>query len=339
MFREYLSGKCRRDIAGDLRKEGVPKRTGATDWRPTDVTLLLKNEKYAGNALLQKTYSSGCLPFRTVRNRGEQPQYFVQGSHPAIVSQEDFDRARALAERRKHKKAPPTVYPFTRRMACAHCGATMKRRLQNGRVTWICYNHYEDKDFCPVLPIAEGDIEDVFVLLWNKLHKNRRYILGPLLTGLREIRLRTSADPAGLDDLNRQIAEINGQVTLLAQIRAKGYLDEALYIAQVGELESRLGELRFRRKVLLRLDEDDPTLADVEKLLEIMETAEPLDAFDAAAFLSITDNIIADNTELRFRLSGELELCERYGERGGVPHEEPQHPVRVSDERRRDHTA
>ena len=97
IFSEYLRGKTSREIAQTLNAEGTLNRF----WRREMVDYILTNERYAGNALLQKKYRTEAFPREVKRNRGERSMYFILGSNEPIVSQETFDRAKALRQGEK----------------------------------------------------------------------------------------------------------------------------------------------------------------------------------------------------------------------------------------------
>ena len=138
-FAAYLSGIGTPTIAAMLRREHAPTRMGG-DWYDKGVMEMLKNEKYTGAALLQKTYKLDHLSKKVVQNRGELPQYYVEGSHPAIIDRETYERVQALIARNYLKTAPSkplnTRYPFTGKILCEHCGKHFKRKTACRRGAW-----------------------------------------------------------------------------------------------------------------------------------------------------------------------------------------------------------
>ena len=103
IFDMYLSGYSKADIAGEITKLGVPTRDGNTYWQQTTISYVLQNERYSGNALLQKKYTTNTLPYQKKRNNGEKDQYFVTGSNQPIISQEVFDAVQSLMRKRAQK--------------------------------------------------------------------------------------------------------------------------------------------------------------------------------------------------------------------------------------------
>ena len=311
IFREYLSGRSRQQIVDGLISDNIPREM---PWRPACITLMLANEKYAGEAIAQKTYTTDTLPFKKVVNRGVLQKYHVQNSHPPIICPEDFEKVQELSKKRKVEAPKPVKYTFSSRICCANCGKSFKRRMQNGKISWTCYTHWQKMELCPTPPVYEADIQIAFVRMWNKLLRHRKYILTPLLADLKELSVKTAIDSIRLGELNRQIAELTEQNLILSQVHSKGYLDSALFTQQSDELGGKINALRKERRNLLKQDEDDPVLAGTQALADIMDEATPLAEFDEVAFLSVTENIIIDSDKkLQFRLKGGLELLEFIG--------------------------
>ncbi len=165
IFSEYVAGRSSMKIAKALNAEGVASYTGLT-WTDKRVREVLKNEKYAGNALMQKKFVVDHLTKREKINHGELPQYFAEGTHEAIIDQATFDRAQQiLAERREQNKAskPSTArYPFSGLITCGNCGEKFRRRTCNGKLYWQCETFlFQGKTFCPAKQIPESTLYQV----------------------------------------------------------------------------------------------------------------------------------------------------------------------------------
>lgn len=102
IFALYLGGYGIQAIANILNDEDAPKRSGHAQWRSRTVNYILTNERYIGDALLQKKYRTETLPHRLKLNKGEKPMYYVENSNPPIISREVFNAAMEL---RKSKNA------------------------------------------------------------------------------------------------------------------------------------------------------------------------------------------------------------------------------------------
>ena len=159
IFDQYVSGGSTVGIARALEASGVPTVSGGK-WNDSRVRDILKNEKYIGNALLQKTYVADHLTKRLVRNHGELTQYYVEGTHDAIIDPDTYELAQRRIAQNTDKcniKKPTTArYPFSGKIACGNCGKHFGRKTTHGRVSWICTTfQFEGKSACPAKQIPE----------------------------------------------------------------------------------------------------------------------------------------------------------------------------------------
>lgn len=162
IFSEYIAGSGSSTIAMRLSNEGIPRMRGG-EWRSSYIIGILKNEKYMGDALLQKTYSPSHLTKNKRINRGALPQYYAQGTHPAIIDRDTFNKAQEImAERWRHlavQKPTNTRYPFSGMIVCGRCGKHFKRKTTNGRISWQCQTYLQiGKRFCPAKRIPENTL-------------------------------------------------------------------------------------------------------------------------------------------------------------------------------------
>lgn len=160
IFLLYLAGTGVDRIARHMASLGIQKPRGGA-WTSARVLEILKNEKYAGNALLQKRYIPDYLSKREVRNTGKLPQYFATDTHPAIISVETFERAQVLLEENRRKnniqKSPGRRYPFSGLLRCGNCGKPYKRVVCHGRACWQCSTYLlHGKTACPAKQIPES---------------------------------------------------------------------------------------------------------------------------------------------------------------------------------------
>lgn len=152
IFNSYLSGMGKQTIANMLNEMQIPTINGC-EWTAEDIRRILKNEKYAGNMLLQKKFRENHLTKRTLKNDGKLPQYFVEESHEPIIEQSIFEAVQKhLHEQRERFSAskPAGIYPFTGKIQCQCCSKNYRRKTTATGVVWICatYNT-KGKKFCP----------------------------------------------------------------------------------------------------------------------------------------------------------------------------------------------
>ncbi|GAB6174521.1 recombinase family protein [Paradesulfitobacterium aromaticivorans] len=141
IFEDYINGMGGGKIAEKLKEMNIATvRSG--DWNSERVIAILKNEKYAGNALLQKKYVADHLTKKLVRNKGILPMYFAEGTHPAIIDMETFEKAQAVMKERRRlfgaKSNTRNRYPFSGIIECGSCGKMYKRKVRDGKPAWQC---------------------------------------------------------------------------------------------------------------------------------------------------------------------------------------------------------
>ena len=159
VFRDYINRISTASIARRLQGEGIPTRFGG-QWSVRRIIDMIRNEKYSGNALLQKKYVLDHLTKLLKLNRGQLPMYYVEGTHEAIIDEAIFRQAQVIYERNKEKAATkrPTTqrYPFSSVLRCPHCGKNYKRKITHDRVSWNCATFLkEGKAVCHTKQIPE----------------------------------------------------------------------------------------------------------------------------------------------------------------------------------------
>ena len=165
IFDSYVSGASTKALADALTEAGVV-RVGDGKWTATRVRDLLKNEKYTGNALLQKKFVKDHLTKKLVRNKGELPQYYAEQTHPGIIDMQTFERAQAIMDGHRQKSCgtEPTTkrYPFSGRIVCGNCGKNYSHKTTHGKVAWQCTTFlYSGKSACPAKQVPEDTLTEL----------------------------------------------------------------------------------------------------------------------------------------------------------------------------------
>ena len=313
IYQRYLQGFNMEEIADEITKYGIPTRDHKIRWKPRSIHYILHNEKYAGNSLLQKKYTTSTLPYHQKQNHGALPQYFYEDSHPPIIDSDTFSRVQELLKA-KGSHIPPKsgrLHPFTRIMTCEVCGSIFKRNKSNRAAHWICRTHDKSAQSCPVQQISEEMIVKAFLKLYFKLRNPGFSTLVQLTTDLRTARNSKFLWNPDIIELNAKIADITRQDRLLAQLKQQGLVDPDLFISRRDALAEQLRAVKLEKERLLK-SEENPTISQTRVLLETLEAApEFLDTFDEELFREIVDKIIVESNErLRFRLINGLELTE-----------------------------
>lgn len=220
IYADYLSGHAPARIARELTAEGIPTPRGKTKWTTTTIRSILKNEKYKGDALLQKSLTTDFLTKKTKINEGEVPQYYVTGNHEAIIDPAVWEQVQAETARRKHPSVR-SEHPFAAKIRCGQCGGWFGRKTWHStskyaRHIWRCNNKYEgNKTRCTTPHVLESQIEEAFVAaLADRLGKISG--AGDVLELLDATTFNTEKHRAKLARLEEEVeglvARINGLV-------------------------------------------------------------------------------------------------------------------------------
>ena len=315
IFRQVLSGNSTAEIARKLNEEGVATRRGGS-WTSTTINGMIRNEKYTGDVIFQKSYSDE--QFTRHRNNGERDQYYVADHHEAIVSHEDYDAANAILDRNGAEKGVyadsrkyQNRYCFSGKIICGNCGAVWKRRKISGYFGYACTTHLADKDACGMKSIREDSIMAAFTTMLNKLIFARDKVLLPYANSLKNAQ-RTEY----LDELNaiEEALEQNQQKRQqITQLFTRGYLDPAIYAQQIDELRKQSEQLTAQKNAITaRVSGDDKQKKALEDILHFTARASMMTEFDKALFTRFVDRVIVySRTEIGFAMKCGLTLRER----------------------------
>lgn len=318
IFDLYLQGIGMQTIANILNNEGVRRQYGRKKWHHTTVNYVLNNERYKGDALLQKQITTQTLPFKKQRNHGEQPMYYVENSNPAIVSRETYEAVQALIKSRQPScKRKAKNYPLTRTLLCPDCGHTFRRQVVNGTTYWLCAAKATNKTDCAWRRVKEDEVYAAFNLMIRKVQANREYLLGTLIRQLEELQYRTTGSQQRIKEIDREIADLTAQNIVLSRLHGKGVLNAADYTAQSDVLENKITELRIERRTKITDSDENEMLEELKMLNDILKEVEIGIGFDAELFEQTVDSITVESNErLTFHLAGGISLPEKIREKG-----------------------
>lgn len=184
IFREYLQGLSLQEICIGLEGDGILTGAHLPKWRPETVHKMLQNEKYMGDALLQKTYTVDFLTKKKVKNDGIAPQYYVENSHEGIISRDLFIRTQEEIKRRanlnsgsdRKRRIYSSKYALSSIVVCEHCGDIFRRIKWNNRgcqsTVWRCVSRVLKKSSgidCSARTVKEELLHQVVVDAVNQI--------------------------------------------------------------------------------------------------------------------------------------------------------------------------
>lgn len=179
IYRDFLEGASPLKIAKALTADGIPTPRGAKEWQTSTVRSILTNEKYKGDALLQKRFTADFLTKKLVKNEGQVPQYYVEGSHPAIIDPDVWELAQHIMKTSTGAGRHDRV--FSRMVFCEHCGGlygakTWHSTSKYKRVVWKCNRRYEVEHPGKTPTITDEQLQAAWVEALTELAKRRSLI-------------------------------------------------------------------------------------------------------------------------------------------------------------------
>jgi len=294
----FLEGRTIRAIADSLTQQGIPTPRRRTKWSVSTVTSILTNEKYKGDALLQKTYTADYLTKSVKKNHGEVPQYYIEDSHPAIIDPETFELVQnEIKRRRPHRHQLHRNSPFTAKIICSDCGGFYGRKVWHSnskykKLIWRCNHKYEQDMVCSTPNLTEEEIEKAFIKAFNQVlgekqrHIKRFEALLPILADTskldEQLKVAQSEHSRLMNDLRLFMDEntlhVQDQVEYNRKFTEKSQLCEAKE-AEIGNLEKQLLEQSGRKELIKRC------------LEEIQKCGEILAKFDVNLWNSMVESV------------------------------------------------
>ncbi|MEG0919359.1 MAG: recombinase family protein [Anaerovoracaceae bacterium] len=319
IFEDTLDGKSTRAIAKELNDGGVKSKKGGK-WTPGAINAIIRNEKFTGDVIFQKTYTDSQFSRHT--NDGELNQYLCENHHESIVSHEIFDKANGVLNQRGREKGNgerteryQNRYGFSGKIKCSECGGVFKRRIHykpsGSYIAWCCTRHIEDRHSCSMKYITDDGIKAAFLTMMNKLIFAHQSILKPLLYSLQ-----------GFDDKNRllQIQEYETKLEknmeerqVLTTVMASGLLEPSLFSKKITTLTLEEKRLQEEKKQMINTVSGDRTKIEaLEKLMKFALGNKMLTEYSDEIFLSHVEGaIVLSREEIVFELKCGLKLKER----------------------------
>lgn len=220
IFREYLQGASLKNIADGLMADGIPTATGNMKWRSDGIRKILTNEKYMGDALLQKTYTVDVLTKKRVANNGIVPQYYVENNYEAIIPRQLFMQVQEELQRRAHlrtengktKRVYSSKYALSSIIYCGKCGNLFRIVAWKARGAsynkWRCASRIEKgpKNGCDAEAISESEIQKAVMRAINKTLGGREEFLVQLQHNIEDVLNGDST--ATLEYIDQRMAEL-----------------------------------------------------------------------------------------------------------------------------------
>ena len=226
IYQLYLDGHTVREITRILTGDGIPTPSGKNcNWSVSTIMSILRNEKYKGDALLQKVYTADFLNKKMKKNNGVLPQYYVENSHPAIIDEETFDLVQAeLAKRGGSSRGRKSGSVFDRKVICGDCGHFYGQKLwysdASGRVyVWRCTHKYDTTPNCGTPVVREDELQAAFITAFNQILGDKAGYVAELAAEIE------NAKPAWIGQIRRYLEALDGQPDFITSFDGDAFKD------------------------------------------------------------------------------------------------------------------
>ena len=301
-------------IKRSLEADGILNGAGHTKWYETNIKQILTNEKYIGDALLQKTYTVDILEKRREANKGQVPKYYVENSHEGIIPKDIFLKAQEEITRRanltkdttEHRRVYSGRYALSGMVFCAHCGDIFRRIKWNNRgcksTVWRCASRVEkDGPDCPARTVHEEFLHEVVVKAINEAFREKEAILSLLIDNIKSSLEENTSD---------RIAAVDEQLKALQH--------ELLAKADMKDSDDDLGmEIRILRNKKQNLQAEASSQQDLRTRIDEMmtflnELSCELTKYDEQYVRTLIDKITVndDHFAVEFKSGIEIQIDE-----------------------------
>ena len=301
IYKLFLDGQSMRNIKYAQESRGALTASGSETWNESLIRSILKNEKYAGDVLMQKTFTVDCITHKVVKNRGERAMYLITDHHVPIIDKDTFNRVQQELARRNSKRKISdkakteqgkysSKYALTELMICGHCGSPYRRviwtcRNKKKMAVWRCVSRLDHgKTYCPDSPsISEDKLHKAIIHAINNYYSCRNDIVRILKANIGSV-----LECQGQEDINaaeKRLKEIDKARNDLVDLIASGGCDEEKLYSEFEKLHDEEQKLNER---LIQLKAENRTSAETQQKLDrIMEMIEN-EKFE----LEIFDNVL-----------------------------------------------
>lgn len=310
IYRQYMLGKSITAIYRYLESKGIKTPAGKEKWRESTVFSILQNEKYKGDALLQKEFT---VDFLQKKNEGEVPQYYVEGSHEPIIPPRNFDLVQAEIKRRSElgrKYSASSI--FSTKLICGDCvgyyGSKVWHSTDKYRKTiWQCNKKFKKERKCTTLTLDEKIIKEQFLKALNMSLENKDEIIENCKTAI-EVVSNTAEIDKKLEKLSKELETIAVSVSEYVNKNASETLSQDEYINEYTKLTKKYEKKAKQREKLISEKEDKFRRADEIRryVQKMVETKNSVTEWDDTLWVIFLDRAIVN-------ADGTIEFCFKDG--------------------------
>ena len=298
IYRSFIDGQTIYAIAKSLTERKIPTPAGKEKWSQTTIESILTNEKYKGSALLQKRFTTDFLTKKKKVNEGEVPQYYIEESHEAIISPEEFEEVQSEMARRKklgRKYSGSTI--FSEKLVCGDCGSFFGSKVWHStskyrRVIWQCNNKFKGEHFCTTPHFYEDEIKIRFISTFAKFFQHKDMVIETCQTLIEEL-TDTSTIDAEIEKLTKELSKLSNQIREHIQKNAESELNQCVYNKTYDELTEMFSKKKNTHQKLKQKRSYQQGRAEVMTafIKGLEERTELIDYFDESVWKLTIDKV------------------------------------------------
>jgi DNA invertase Pin-like site-specific DNA recombinase len=315
IYRLYLSGYTFHSIACNLTERSIKTPAGCDVWSPSTVRSILMNEKYKGDALLQKRYTVDFLTKKTKANQGEVPQYYVENDHEAIISPQVFDLAQKEIKRRGcGGKRYSGVSIFSSKIKCGDCGRWYGAKVWHSndkyrRIIYRCNDKF--KNHCKTPHLTEEDIKAIFVKAINRLIGDKDEIISNIQL-IREQLCDTANLESEQERLNQDLIALTDMTENCIAENARLSQDQMEYQEHYNSLVNRYDRAKEQYEVVAAKIKDSRSRnKQLGVFIDNLKDQNLIGEFDKRLWCSLVDYITVygkDDVRVTFKDGTEIRV-------------------------------
>lgn len=321
IYREFVSGLSVTRICRGLEADGIPTKLGRKKWQHSVIESILTNEKYTGDAILGKTFKPDVLSKHRIKNEGQVPMYYAEGTHPAIIDKELFELAKAEMARRKGAKTEAvgsskftSKYTFSGMLICGKCGSKLRRhtrRVGSGKVVpaFGCRNRIvHGRSECDSHHINEDVIARTYLAAIRTMAEDADEIIEAITEGA-EMALQPENSVA-LERIETEIIELQQAVLELHKVRQRMEISETEYASRMQECKNHMILLEKQQSELRAVDNRFAEIrAWLNTFAEHTKNAQTTETLDAIVIKALVDHITMydEHMEITFKCGASIE--------------------------------
>ena len=299
LYSLFMRGKTPYLIAQIFTSEGIPTPAGKTVWHPSTVLSILTNEKYKGDARLQKTFTVDFLTKKKKLNEGEVPQYYIENSHEPIINPIEFDWVQAeIARRKKLGKNYSGKSVLSAKLICADCGSFFGPKVWQSntkyrKTIWQCNGKFKEPHKCSTPHVTEDEIKQKFLWAYNMLVFEKDTLLEDCRAMQDAICDCTDLNTK-LDRLYRELEVLTELVRKCVNENAQVALNQTEYLKRYNGYVEDYEQLKSKIEVLEKEKTERKEKADFIGgfMFEVSEFGNAIEVFDEQLWMMAVHQMI-----------------------------------------------